>query len=217
VAALFYGEPGTGKTLTAEAIAGELNRPLLVASIPAVLSKWVGQTESNLARLFERAQKQEAVLFLDEADSLLMERGAGRASRHDDAAVNVLLELIERHDGVTLLATNRPERLDRALARRLAYRLQFALPGAEERAAIWRGLLPDTVPVEGALDFVALGRVFELSGALIKNAVFKAAFRVASRGGTLTQAALEQAAAEELESRVGVGLPATDFAGAALA
>ena len=121
VSALFHGPPGTGKTLCAEAVACELSRPLLSAAIPALLSKWVGQTESNLQDLFRRARAQQAVLFLDEADSLLGERGSGRASRHDDSSVNTLLTLIERQDGVVLLATNLVERLDRALGRRLSY------------------------------------------------------------------------------------------------
>ncbi len=200
LSALFFGEPGTGKTLCAEAIAGELNRPLLVAAVPALVSKWVGQTESNLAELFKRAQAQGAVLFLDEADSLLTARGEGRASRHDDSAVNVLLQLIERHGGLTLLATNRPSSLDPALDRRLTYQLSFPLPDAEARAAIWRGLLPDTVPVGGGLDLCALARAHRLSGGQIKNAVFKAAFRAASAGQPLDQAVLLRAAAEEEES-----------------
>jgi SpoVK/Ycf46/Vps4 family AAA+-type ATPase len=217
VSALFFGDPGTGKTLCAEAIAGELGRPLLLASLPALLSRWVGQTEANLAQLFERARRQDAVLFLDEADSLLMERGRGRASRHDDAAVNVLLQLLERHEGLTLLATNLPDRLDRALSRRLTYRLHFPAPGARERADIWRRLLPETAPVEGRLDLALLGRAFELSGGQIKNAAFKAAFRAASAGRKLTQAELERAATEELAGAVERAAAAFDFAEAAQA
>jgi SpoVK/Ycf46/Vps4 family AAA+-type ATPase len=203
VSALFHGPPGTGKTLCAEAIASELNQPLQVVAIPAVVSKWVGETEQNLARVFSEARSSNAVLFLDEADTLLMERGEGRASRHDDSVVNTLLTLVERHDGVVLLATNLPDRLDKALARRLTYRLAFPFPEAEQRAAIWRSLVPSTAPTEGPIDFAALA-AHALSGGHIRNAVFKAAFRAASAGVPLSTALLDEAAREEREGADGV-------------
>ena len=204
VSALFHGPPGTGKTLCAEAIACELNQALQVVAIPAVVSKWVGQTEQNLARLFSEARTGNAVLFLDEADTLLMERGEGRASRHDDSVVNTLLTLIERHDGVVLLATNLPDRLDKALVRRLTYRLGFPFPEADQRTAIWKRLVPATVPTAGEIDFVRLGADYCLSGGHIKNAVFKAAFRAADGDCPLTQALLEEAALEESDSVEGI-------------
>ena len=200
VSALFHGEPGTGKTLCAEAVAGELNRPLLMASIPALLSKWIGESEQNVHRLFSRARSLGAVLFLDEADTLLMQRGngpAGGGSRHDASLVNVLLTELERHDGVVLLATNLPERLDAAVERRLTYRLDFPFPEAALRNAIWSRLLPPSVPVQGEIDFQRLGADHVLSGGLIKNAVFKCAFRAARKERPITQADLEQAAMEE--------------------
>jgi SpoVK/Ycf46/Vps4 family AAA+-type ATPase len=203
VSALFFGEPGTGKTLCAEAVAGELNRPLVVGSIPALVSKWVGETEKNLEGLFKEARARSGVLFLDEADSLLMERGQGHASRHDDSAVNTLLTLIERHDGVVLLATNMPERLDNALGRRITYQLEFPFPDAAARATIWAKLLPQTVPGWAGLSMERLGEQFQLPGGHIKNAVFKAAFRAASAGRDLEQADLERAAREEQDARKG--------------
>src|SRR5690606_18673361 len=115
-------------------------------------------------------QQDGAVLFLDEADSLLCERGTARASRHDDAAVNTLLTLVERFDGLVLMATNRPLALDPALRRRLSYNLEFRAPSAPVREAIWRRLLGPKVPTDGALDFEALASR-PLTGALIKNAV----------------------------------------------
>ncbi|MEC9442634.1 MAG: ATP-binding protein [Myxococcota bacterium] len=198
VSALFHGVPGTGKTLCAEAIAGELNRPLLLATIPGLVSKWVGQTEKNLENLFRDAKAASAVLFLDEADSLLMERGGAQGTRHDDSMVNTLLTLIERFDGIVLLATNMPERLDGALGRRLTYRIGFPFPAPELRAKIWRRLLPETVPIEGELDLEELAKNFPLAGGYIKNAVFKAAFRAASANRGLSQQDLERAASEEL-------------------
>jgi len=212
ISALLHGDPGTGKTLCAEAIAAELNRPLITAHIPAIVSKWVGQTERNLDNLFQRARSQQAVLFLDEADSLLTERGAGHASRHDDSTVNTLLTLIERHDGVVLLATNLVERLDRALGRRMTYQLRFPMPDAAAREQIWHRLLPDTVPVAEDMDLTALARRYTLSGGLIKNAVFKAAYRAARKNGELGQAQLEQAAGEEAENQAGHNASSIGFA-----
>ena len=213
LSALFHGLPGTGKTLCAEAIACELNQPLQVVAIPAVVSKWVGQTEQTLDRLFQQSRAANSVLFLDEADTLLMERGEGRASRHDDSIVNTLLTLIERHDGVVLLATNLPDRLDKALSRRLTYRLEFPFPEAAQRAAIWKRLLPATVPVEGDIDFVRLGTTFRLSGGNIRNAVFKAAFRAADTNTGVSQGLLEQAAAEEGNSTDGLPKRPVGFVG----
>lgn len=197
VAALLAGAPGTGKTLCAEAIAAELNRPLLLAQVPALLSKWIGGTEQNLAALFRDARTEGAVLFLDEADALLMDR-EHLQHKHDMSTVNVLLQLIERHEGVVLLASNRASQLDKALARRLGWHLTFPEPDARLRAQIWQSLLPDTVPVKGKLDFERLGRKFSMVGGHIKNAVFKAAFRAARQEQAVTQALLEEAATEEL-------------------
>jgi len=197
LSALLSGPSGTGKTLCAEAIAAELNIPLLSVPIQTALSKWVGQAEKNLAYMFNLARTHRALLLLDEADSLLKERGKDGASRHDDSLVNTLLTLIERHDGVVLLTTNLVEHLDPALARRLTCHLRLPFPDAEARTAIWKRLLPSKSPTDGGIDFVALGRVHRLSGAHIKNAVFRAAFRAAREGGKITQEILEDAARQE--------------------
>ena len=199
LSALFHGPSGTGKTLCAEAVAAELGQPLLVATVPGIVSKWVGETERNLEFVFRRAREQQAVVFLDECDSLLRARGAGRASRHDDAAVNVLLTQLERHEGLVLLATNRPEELDPSLTRRLTYDLGFPLPDAPARANIWRGLLPPTVPTDDTVDVEALGAAWTLSGGHIKNAVLMAAFRAAIGALPVSGALLEAAAREEAQ------------------
>lgn len=202
LAALFFGGPGTGKTLCAEAVAGELNRPLLRATVAALKSKWVGETERRLQGLFEEARDHGAVLLFDEADSLLMSRGAANASRHDDSAVNVLLDLLDRHDGVTILATNRPMVLDRALDRRISWRLEFPFPDELAREAIWRGLLPGSVPTLGDIRFDRLAARHPLAGGRIRNAVFRACFRAASRGTGVCEDLLDEAAGEESEGAV---------------
>lgn len=203
IAALLSGQPGTGKTLCAEAIAGELCRPLLTVSAADMLSKWIGESEQNIARVFVQASRLGAVLFLDEIDALLPARSGagGPAARHDVSMINTLLTAIERHEGLVLLATNLPDTLDPALSRRLAYRLEFPLPDATVRARIWQRLLPATVPVAAPLDFEALGRAHALTGGLIKNAVFKAAFRAARDDRPLTQADLDRAADDESPTR----------------
>lgn len=203
VAALLSGPPGTGKTLCAEAIANELCRPLLVAQLPALLSKWVGGTENRLKDLFDTAKSEGAVLLVDECDALVTDRGDAQ-QRHDVSMVTVLLGLLERHDGVVLLATNRPQVLDKALARRLGWHLQFAMPDAGLRARIWQGLLPPTVPGANRIDTLRLGRKFAMSGGHIRNAVFKAALRAANGDGELSQTLLDRAARDELHAAGGV-------------
>jgi SpoVK/Ycf46/Vps4 family AAA+-type ATPase len=113
VVALFAGAPGTGKSLTAEAIAGTLGRPLMRITASDVLSKWVDQSESQVSSIFAEARARRAVLFLDEVDSLLMGRDGG--NRHDVSLVNTLLVRLEQHRGVVLMATNRPVHLEEAL------------------------------------------------------------------------------------------------------
>ncbi|GAB4291143.1 MAG: ATP-binding protein [Myxococcota bacterium] len=200
VSALFYGEPGTGKTLCAEAIAKELNRPLLAISIPALVSKWVGDTEKNIQSVFEQAKAESAVLFFDECDSLLIGRDAPLTRRYEISAVNVFLQMVERHNGIVILATNLANVLDFALIRRISCRVQFPFPNANLRARIWKALLPETAPLEGEIDFAALGRKFDMAGGYIKNAVLKAAFRAANNGGRISQALLEEAADEEVKT-----------------
>lgn len=197
IVALFHGEPGTGKTFCAEAIAGELGRPLCRVTLPTVLSKWVGETERTLARQFAEAAKDEAVLVLDEIDSLLMERGQGRASRHDDSLVNTLLDLIDRHEGVVILCTNRPEVLDRALGRRIGWTIEFPGPDAVARLAIWRMMVPTTATGGVELDFRSLAQRYSLTGARIRNAVVRAASRAASSGRDVDLRGLDTAAREE--------------------
>ena len=117
--------------------------------------------------------------------------------------MNALLGLLERQDGLIILATNLPGALDRAVARRLTYSLAFPAPDAATRTAIWRRHLPESLPREGELDVDRLGRRFVLTGAGIKNAVLRAAFRAASRGTTVSQWLLEAAATEERDGKSG--------------
>jgi SpoVK/Ycf46/Vps4 family AAA+-type ATPase len=203
--ALFHGPPGTGKTLCAEAIAGELARPILRVTLPSVLSRWVGEAERSLQTHFTAAAQADAVLLLDEVDGLLTARGEGNAARHDDRLVNVLLDLLDRHEGIVVLCTNRPEVLDRALDRRVGWRVAFTLPAADARAAIWRQLVPPTATGGRPLDVRGLAARFELSGGRIRSAAVRAAARAAADGRTLDLTALAEAAAEEAGEPVANG------------
>ena len=199
---LFHGPPGTGKTLCAEAIAGELGRPLLRVTLPSVLSKWVGDAERSLAAAFSEAAASEAVILLDEVDALLMERGAARASRHDDSLVNTLLDLIDRHEGVVLLCTNRPAVLDAALDRRVGWSVTFTEPDDRARETIWRRLLTPEATGGAALDLRGLASRYTLTGGRIRNAVIRAAMRAARDGRVVTAVDLERAAAEETGEQI---------------
>lgn len=173
---LFSGLPGTGKTLTAQAVAGELGWPLLTVDSSQLISHWVGMTQKHITKVFRTAKDDhegKAVLFFDEADSLFYARdGASHVWEAQDVAV--LLQEIERFDGCVILATNRKEALDEALIRRVAAVLEFDLPDEEAREAIWRGLLADCTKLSPTVDFAGLAEAGELSGGEIKKALLYA-------------------------------------------
>ena len=203
ISVLFDGPPGTGKTLAAEIIAQTLDRPLYRVHIPNVVSKWVGETEKNIAEVFSRAASTLAVLLFDEADSLFSKRTTDVKSSNDRYAnqeVNLLLQEIERYTGIVILTTNLFGGLDDALKRRIQYRISFPMPGPEERARIWERLVPGEAPISADVDFQALARTFEFAGGNIKNAIVRACYRAYGDGGRLTQGHLVAAGRVECES-----------------
>lgn len=196
VVALLIGPPGTGKTLCAHAVAAELERPLRVVQAASLRSKWVGETERNIVRLFRDAVADNAVVLIDEADGFLPDRE--QTTRvHEVHEIKALLIALEQHNGVVILATNRAVGLDKALARRIGWTVHLDKPDARQRTRIWQGLLPASVPVCGRLDLAGLGMRYLLTGGQIKNAVLKAALRAAMGEGLIDQAQLEAAAMEE--------------------
>lgn len=197
--ALLTGEPGTGKTLTAEILANELDLKLHVVNMPDIVSKWVGETEKNIREIFTQARANDSMLLFDEADAMFTKRvKVERAQDHfQNMEVNMLLQEIERFDGIVLLTTNLEVNMDRAFQRRILYKVEFPLPDPEERAAIWRVLLPPQTPLEEEIDFDELADVFELSGGQIKNAVIRAAYDCYAAGHGITQQALANAAQDE--------------------
>lgn len=195
VVVLLEGVPGTGKTMCAEAMAQALRRPLIRVTSSTLLDKYVGGTESKIQGAFAKAQSLGAVLLFDEVDSIVGSRSAS-GPRHENSAINTMLTELERFDGFVVMTTNLPDRLDAALDRRLTARLSLPMPDAEGRALIWRGMFSEETPLEGEIDFEALGRRHVLSGGLIKTAALRAAFAAARAGTGISQALLEEWAAK---------------------
>ena len=202
LSALFDGEPGTGKTLSAEIISAELGMSLYRVNVANVVSKYVGETEKNLTRVFAEARGAQSVLLFDEADSLFSKRVEVKGSndRFANMEVNVLLQLIERYDGLVILTTNLKTSLDTAFERRLSFKVNFPFPEKETRSTIWQSLIPDDAPMDEGIDFELLGKHFELSGGSIKNAVLRAAYRAAATGSTISMEHFEDAAKRECQA-----------------
>ncbi len=206
---LFAGPPGTGKTMMATILAADLGREIYRVDLSRVVSKWVGETEKNLSKVFDEAEKAQIILFFDEADSLFSNRTEvkGANDRFANMEVNYLLQRMENFDGMSILTTNFERGIDEAFKRRLKFRVQFPLPDAEQRTELWRRCVPAAMPVADDVKWSVLGRRFKLSGGNIKNAVVRAAFYAAAelgegpddaQGRGLTQARLMTAAEAEL-------------------
>jgi SpoVK/Ycf46/Vps4 family AAA+-type ATPase len=201
IVSLFHGPPGTGKTLCAEAIAGELNKPLKIARSSTILSKWVGESERNLEKIFKDARAHGAVLFIDEADSLIEKRDVASNS-HTRSLVNLLLSLIERHNGLVLLATNHREHLDSALERRVTHQVHLKRPEATIRLRLWKQMLPETAPGVSQLNLESLAHDYDLSGAEIRVAILRAATTAAAQDGGLSQEVLEEEVKALVEGKI---------------
>ncbi len=198
ISALFAGESGTGKTMAAEVIANELSLSLYRIDLSAVVSKYIGETEKNLRRLFDAAEQGGAILLFDEADALFGKRSEVKDShdRYANIEVNYLLQRMEAFSGLAILATNMKSALDSAFMRRLRFVVNFQYPGAPERRRIWKGALPDTLPT-GEIDFDRLAR-FGLSGGNIHSIALNAAFMAAEHATPITQPLLLGAVRTEL-------------------
>lgn len=198
--ALFSGPPGTGKTFAAEAIAARLGWPLYRVDLGRLVSKYVGETEQNLNRLFDAAAGRRAILLFDEADSLFGRRGevSDARDRYANMEVSHLLSRIERHRGPCILTTNLRQQVDPAFSRRFQSVIEFPRPDREARVGLWRGALPPRAPLADSVDCVALAEAVSLTGGQIRNAATHAAFLAAGAGGALGMAELARAIWQEL-------------------
>lgn len=182
--ALFAGSSGTGKTMAAEVIASALGLDLYRVDLARVVSKYIGETEKNLERVFLAAADSNAILFFDEADALFGKRSEVRDAhdRYSNIELSFLLQRMEEYDGIAILATNLKQNLDEAFARRVAITIDFPFPDEEHRRRIWQAVWPQDLVLDPDVDFAALARSFKLSGGNIRNAAFAAAFGAAARG-----------------------------------
>jgi SpoVK/Ycf46/Vps4 family AAA+-type ATPase len=198
---LFSGPPGTGKTMAAEVVAGDVDLDLYKVDLSGVVSKYIGETEKNLARIFAEARTSNAILFFDEADALFGKRTevSDAHDRYANIETSYLLQKMEEYDGVVILATNLRQNLDEAFTRRIRFVVEFPFPEADSRAQIWRTLFPPEVPLAADIDVTALGREYPVAGGNIKNIVLNAAFLAAADGGTIDRRHILQGTRREFE------------------
>ena len=187
--ALFYGPPGTGKTMVAGVIATELGLDLYRVDLARVVSKWLGETEKNLAEVFDAAEDGQVLILFDEADSLFAKRTDVKTSndRYANLEVNYLLQRLDTFEGVAVLTSNLDGAIDPAFKRRLSLRLQFPFPDEDMRVRLWAAHVTPQTPTEGQFDFADLARRFPMSGGYIRNAAIRAAFLAAHEGRSLSQ------------------------------
>jgi hypothetical protein len=199
--ALFHGPPGTGKTMTAAALARSCGLAAYVVDLSALVSKYIGETEKSLARVFDRGARERCVLVFDEADAVFGRRTevADSHDRYANQEVSYLLSRIEEHPGVVVLTTNLLANIDEAFQRRIHVMVEFPEPGPGERSRLWRAVLPPELPVDEAVDLDDLAERFALSGAQIRDASLDAAYVAAANGHVVTDQHLVTGIHRQLE------------------
>lgn len=170
---LFYGPPGTGKSMLAEAIASYLGKKMLLVEFPKITSRWLGSTDKNISKMFKTAQENDMILSIDEADSLLYNRSYAQQD-HNIRFVNIMLQEIERFEGVAVLTTNLDKLLDQAIERRVSLKVKLEKPDEKLREKIWQSHIPKSIRLSKDVDFVSLAKKYDFTGGYIKNAVFNA-------------------------------------------
>lgn len=198
---LFYGPPGTGKTLTAMLLGASVGADVYRIDLSMVVSKYIGETEKNLATVFDQAQNKKWILFFDEADALFGKRTNTSSSndRHANQEISYLLQRVEDFPGVVILATNLKANIDEAFARRFQTAVYFPMPDAEQRLRLWKGMLNEQCPVAPDLRLETLAEKYELSGGAITNVVRYGAIRaLRQRGGVIAHADLVKGITREL-------------------
>ena len=176
---LFSGPPGTGKTLTASLLGKYTNRDVFRIDLSLVVSKYIGETEKNLSKLFDRAENKDWILFFDEADALFGKR-TGVRDAHDKYAnqeVSYLLQRIESHTGLVILASNMKSNIDAAFTRRFNAIIEFENPTAQERLAIWKNNIPQNIRLDKEINLEEIARKYEVNGANIVNIIHYACLK----------------------------------------
>jgi hypothetical protein len=209
---LFAGPPGTGKTMAADVLARALGLDLYKIDVSAVVSKYIGETEKNLARIFAEAMTSNAILFFDEADALFGKRTQVRDAhdRYANVEISYLLQKMEEYEGVVVLATNLRKNMDDAFVRRLHVTVEFPVPGVDDRRRIWEQIWPAATPRDAGLDLEFLARRIEMAGGSIRNIALASAFLAAADGGVVTMQHLFRAAHREYQ-KTGKLLTGSEF------
>ena len=199
---MFIGEPGTGKTLCAEILASQLGQGLYQISIPRIMSKYIGETEKNIERVFRQAKATNSILLFDEADALFTKRVKVQSSvdRFSNMEINLLLQEIERFDGIVILTSNLEKNIDKAFERRINFKIRFPFPGPKYRAEIWKKHFPPECPIADDIDWEAVGQAFEFAGGHIKNAVLRAAYMAAKEKSPVSMRHIIAAAEAEAKA-----------------
>ena len=199
VRALFSGPSGTGKTMSAAVVAGDLGLPLYRVDLSAVVSKYVGETEKNIERILAAAESSNAMLLFDEADALFGKRTEVKDAhdRYANIETAFLLQRIESFDGVVVLATNLAGNLDEAFGRRIHFQVEFPVPDQTLRARLWRHAVPATAPVADDFDPDFLAGMFTMTGGDIRNAALMAAFLAAREDTPIAMSHLVRALARQ--------------------
>jgi AAA+ superfamily predicted ATPase len=174
---LFYGAPGTGKTMAAQVMAKKLQMPLYRVDLSQLTSKYIGETQKNIGKIFKEASKTNCILLFDEADAVFARRAevSDAQDRYSNGETAYLLQRMEQYSGVSILATNLLQNFDEAFRRRISYMVHFPMPDAQLREKIWATIIPPEAVVSDDVDYHALAHLFELSGSAIKNAVLQGA------------------------------------------
>jgi SpoVK/Ycf46/Vps4 family AAA+-type ATPase len=198
---LFSGPSGTGKTMAAEVIAHELCLDLYKVDLSGVVSKYIGETEKNLAKVFQEAETSNAILFFDEADALFGKRTevSDAHDRYANIETSYLLQKMEEYEGVVILATNLRENMDEAFTRRIRFIVEFPFPDEISRLKIWRTHFPNEAPLSEEIDYVYLSKQFQIAGGNIKNIVLNAAYLAAGNGGVIGMNQILYGAKREFE------------------
>ncbi len=199
--ALFAGPSGTGKTMAAEILAKESGMDIFKIDLSSVVSKYVGETEKHLRRIFEEASSGNLILFFDEADALFGKRSEVRDAhdRYANIETAYLLQALEEHTGVVIMATNLFGNLDSAFVRRMHFIVHFPFPDEETRARIWEVVFPKDAPLSTDVDFAKFGKQLQITGGHIRNIAISAAFLAASNGRVITGEHIRHAARRELQ------------------